>query len=270
MTIATEIVHPGQAFDRIADKYDSVFTDTMIGRLQRHAVWRSAERVFRAGDRVLELNCGTGEDALFLARKGIAVCACDASESMIERSRARMKANSPPTPAEFRVLATEDLRSLPRELLFDGAFSNFAGLNCVPDLSQTASDLARLLRPGAHILLCFAARFCAWEIAHYSLRGNFEKAFRRTGGSARARVGGSLIHVYYPTVKQILCAFRTKFVLRSITGVGLAVPPSSLEPWAQRHPTLMQASYVLDRVLCRVPGLRVLADHMLIHLERAW
>lgn len=270
MSSAIETVHhAGEAFDRIANEYDSIFTHTVVGRLQRRAVWRRAEQTFRRGDRVLELNCGTGEDALFLAHNGISVCACDASAGMIECSRARRLAESPSAQVEFRVLATEDLRTLPGDASFDGAFSNFAGLNCIQDLSQTASELARLLRPGAKLLLCFANRFCAWETAYYSLHGPFQKALRRFGGSAEARVGGCRIRVYYPRVKQVLRAFRPTFTLQSVTGIGVAVPPSYLEHWAERHQRLMHACDEMDRVLGRWPGIRAVGDHILIHLERA-
>lgn len=271
MSAAIDAVHhAGEAFDIIAGQYDSIFTHTLVGRLQRQAVWRSAQRIFRRGDRVLELNCGTGEDALFFARQGISVCACDASPRMIHCGRARMAAELPSAPIDFRVLPTEDLHALQTEFPFDGAFSNFAGLNCMKDLSQTARDLARLLRPGAQLLLCLANRFCAWEILHYSLHGQFRKAARRISGSAAARVGGCSIHVYYPRVRQVLRAFRPAFTLRAITAVGLTVPPSYLDPWATRHARMMRACDALDRVVCGWPGLRILGDHILIHLERAW
>lgn len=261
--------HAGEAFDKIANEYDSMFTETIIGRLQREAVWRSAAKVFRRGDRLLELNCGTGEDARFFSRMGISVYACDASANMIERARARVAADFPSAHLEFRVLGTEDLHTLPAERSFDGAFSNFAGLNCIEDLPQTARELARRLCPGAQLLLCFATRLCAWELAYYLLQGQFQKAFRRIGGSAHARVGGCRIRVYYPTVKQIVRAFRPAFKIRSIVGIGITVPPSYLERWAGRHTKLTRVCNAVDRVICCWRGLRVLGDHVLIHMELA-
>ena len=56
---------------------------------------------------------------------------------------------------DFRVLDTAKLDSLVVDAPFDGAFSNFSGLNCVQDLSQVAGNLARLVKPGARI-------FCVW------------------------------------------------------------------------------------------------------------
>ena len=65
----------GLAFDTLAERYDDMFTNSLICRAQRDAVWSMAIRTFRRGDRILELNCGTGEDALFLAHHGITVLA---------------------------------------------------------------------------------------------------------------------------------------------------------------------------------------------------
>ena len=56
----------------------------MIGRAQRGAVWEILLDIFEEGAHILELNCGTGEDALFLARHDMSVVACDASEGMIQ------------------------------------------------------------------------------------------------------------------------------------------------------------------------------------------
>ena len=69
----------GAAFDRIAQDYDQIFTNSLIGRAQRDAVWKVLTRTFRTNDKILELNCGTGEDAIFLAGNGISVIALDAS-----------------------------------------------------------------------------------------------------------------------------------------------------------------------------------------------
>jgi len=79
----------GRAFDSIAETYDQLFTNSKVGRAQRDVVWQRAAHLFPCGGRILELNCGTGEDAVFLAERGIEVTACDASVLMIHQARAR-------------------------------------------------------------------------------------------------------------------------------------------------------------------------------------
>ena len=85
----------GLAFDSLAERYDDIFTNSLIGRAQRHAVWTVATQTFQRGDHILELNCGTGEDALFLARLGMSVFACDASEKMIAVATRRRAVEAP-------------------------------------------------------------------------------------------------------------------------------------------------------------------------------
>jgi ubiquinone/menaquinone biosynthesis C-methylase UbiE len=269
MTVAAQNLHPaGRAFDAIAKVYDSLFTTSRIGRSQRAAVWRKAATVFRSGNRVLELNCGTGEDALFLARRGIVVYACDASGEMIAQARARKAIEAPSAAVDFNVLCTESLESLSGKC-FDGIFSNFSGLNCVEDLSRTARVLAMLVHPGSQLLICLSTRFCVWEMLHYLLRGEVRKCFRRVGGVAQSSLGGHSVTVYYPTLSSVLKSFRPNFQLRSVTGIGVTVPPSYLEAWAERNEYMFRLCEAADRVICHMPGVRVLGDHMLLHLERA-
>jgi SAM-dependent methyltransferase len=123
-----EVQAASAAFDRMASSYDAVFTESAVGRAQRHVVWDALKRTFRAGQRVLELNCGTGVDALFLAGRGISVLACDASAGMIGVAERRKADRLPPVSAEFRVLRNEDLELLGDAGRFDGVLSNFSGL----------------------------------------------------------------------------------------------------------------------------------------------
>src|ERR1700749_4547215 len=103
--------------------------------------------------RILELNCGTGADALFLARQNIAVVACDSSSRMIEIASRRLCKEDPEAPIHFLELPTEHLARLRPRRPFDGALSNFSGLNCVADIDQAAYELARLLTPHAPLVL---------------------------------------------------------------------------------------------------------------------
>jgi 2-polyprenyl-3-methyl-5-hydroxy-6-metoxy-1,4-benzoquinol methylase len=256
------------AFDSIAKTYDSIFTDSVVGRSQRTAVWKKAVSIFPSGGRILELNCGTGEDALFLARNGFTITACDASPRMIEVARTRKALEAPDAQIEFGVLCTENLDQLRSTQQFDGVFSNFSGLNCVADLSAVATDLLGHLHAGAPLLLCFSTRFCAWETLHYLSHAKFLKAFRRYRGYTHARMDDHTIPVFYPTLDSIRKSFGPQFRLRSVTGIGIVVPPSYMESWARQHRATFRLCEKLERVLNHVPGLRVLGDHMLVHLER--
>jgi SAM-dependent methyltransferase len=254
------------AFDGIAEQYDDIFTRSMIGRAQRGVVWKALLQTFHPGDHILELNCGTGEDALFLAGHGIAVTGYDASEKMIDMARRHKR--SPHAEVRFDTLPTEDLSELQPSNLFDGVFSNFSGLNCVADLDQVCVDLASLVPVGASFLACLSTRYCMMETVWFLLHGSPRKAFRRYRGRTSAIVGQFTVNVRYPLMNELKRSFAPYFKLRSCTGIGVFVPPSYVEPWISRFPHLLNLLRSIDETVSGLPLFRVVGDHMLLRFER--
>jgi SAM-dependent methyltransferase len=259
-------------FDALAERYDDTFTMSKIGQAQRASVWKELEKTFHHGDRILELGCGTGIDACFLAQRGVTVVACDASSQMIEVAQRRTQelTDTGGAAVHLHLLRAEEIVSLKEQGPFDGAFSNFGALNCVTDLRPLAIDLATLLRPGASAMLCLMGSCCAWEIAWHLGQGKPRKAFRRSqhaGVTARLTDEAS-VHVQYPSVRSIARTFLPEFRLKSVKGIGVAVPPSYVEPWVARFPRWFDFCKQTDSVLGRCPGIRALADHILLSFER--
>ena len=255
------------AFDGVAESYDEAFTYSMIGRAQRRSVWARLLAAFPRGSRILEVNCGTGEDARYLVERGRSVVACDASHSMIQVAKRRSPLGDSAN-LEFLHLANEDLGFMPSEKLFDGAFSNFSGLNCLADLRPFASNLADLVKPGGAVLLCLWSRVCVAEFFWYLLRGQARKACRRFPGKATAKIGDVTIPVSYPTVSDVRRAFAPWFQLRSRSAVGLFVPPSYVEQWMSMHPRILARLEQLDEFSADWPIFRDAGDHVLLELVR--
>ncbi len=266
-------------FDALAARYDETFTSSKIGRAQRTAVWKELAKAFNPGDRTLEIGCGTGVDACFLAQRGVRVIACDSSSQMIDVTTRRVQEKGVQKLVTPLVLRAEEIASLPGTLpetlsgneLFDGAFSNFGVLNCVGDLRRLALDLAALLKPGATALLCWMGPCCMWEMVWYLIHGQQAKAFRRLhrDGVSAKLADGAFVRVRYPSVEHLAGTFAPEFRLKAVKGVGIAVPPSYVELWAQRHPRLFKLGERADSMMGRVPGIRLLADHVLVRLQRA-
>jgi SAM-dependent methyltransferase len=253
----------GKGFDSLAGDYDVQFTASRLGVLLRGAVQRRLDARFAAGDRVLEMACGTGEDAVHLGRRGVRVVATDASEMMIERARVKVAAAGLAGLIETRRLAIENLESLAGP--FDGAVSNFGGLNCVADLAGLGRTLGDLVRPGGLVLLCVMGPFVPWEWAGFLFRGEPGKTFRRL---RRGGVEWRGITVRYPAPAALRRAFAPAFRPLRLSAVGALLPPTEWESWAGRHPRLLAALARWERRLETVPPLPWLADHYLLELER--
>jgi SAM-dependent methyltransferase len=258
--------HCAQTYwDGVAETYDQVFPETLIGRVQRDAVWREIGRVFQPGQRILELNCGTGIDAVYLAGKSVRVLACDISQRMIALASSRAVAAGVSHLIDFRVLPTEEISQLAAEQPFDGVFSNFSGLNCVADHSAVARNLASVLRPGAYALFCMMGRLVPLEVAWFLVRGRLDKVTERWRGSSRNH---DSVAVHVPSVRAMAKAFAPEFRLKNWKGVGVAVPPSSLDYLARRIPRTINLLASVDRWVACVPGLRNLADCVLLQFQR--
>ena len=267
---ATSLPAAALAFDAVAERFDERFGAWLSVAAQRRAVRAALAAAFPAGARVLEVGGGTGEDALWLARQGYDVLLTDASPAMVRVAGAKLagepRARAEVSPAEELVHLAGRLRAQGVEP-FDGAFSNFAGLNCVADLSPVARGLARLVRSGGAALLVLFGPFPPGEVVVETLRGRFRSAFRRLArGEVPARLGGRDFVVRYYRPAEVDRAMGPWFRPVARCGIGVFVPPSAAEPWISRHPAFVRTLEAMDRAASR--PLALLGDHLLFHFER--
>ena len=251
------------AFDEFAADYDREFTNSLIGSRMRRAVWNRFPLHFAAGQRILELNCGTGEDAVYLARQGVSVFATDVSRGMIDFAALKARRHGLGDKIHFERLGWGDLDDLPLAE-FDGALSNFGGLNCVEHADSALAALARRLRPGAHVLLCVMGPWCPWEWIWYLLHGDPGRAFRRF----RSPVEWRGIRVSYPSLPAMRRWLRPDFAILRVGAIGTLLPPSYAEAWALRHRKLVGFLDGCERRLEALPPLPWFADHYLMELRR--
>lgn len=251
------------AYDAIAADYDAqVQGDAwMRAILQKHYA-----RVFAAGDRVLDVGCGTGIDVIALARAGIHVVAIDGSGAMIDRLHRKTADAAIKQLIETHVLEIRELSHLD-EAPFDGLISAFASLSTLPDLAQFADDAARLVRPGGHVVLHMLNRFSFWEWLGYLARMDW-RAARRVGKlqTRTFTIGGqSVPHTLYFADDAYRRYFAARFGCRAAYALGALRPPHTV----RRLPPALVAT--LERLDARVgawPLLRNAGRFFVLDLER--
>jgi len=282
-----------QPFDSLAPTYDDSFTHTKIGQHLRGRVQARLDRQFQAGDHVLELGCGTGEDALHLAKRGVRVLATEVSSAMLSATRAKT-AGEPLVTVE-RV----DLRALPlnpfpswrgafgsaclpfslREKgpgdegqMFDGAFANFGPVNVLGDRRPLAGWLAERVKPGGIVGLGVMGPLCLWEIVWHGLHLDFETALRRLDGRAVFQANDSAegINIYYPSIARLTREFAPHFRRVHVEAVGLFLPPSDVYGMVEKRARLLRILTVLDDRWSSIAPLARLADHYWIEFERVF
>ncbi len=210
------------------------------------------------------MNCGTGEDAVYLAQLGAQVLATDVAAAMVEITRTKARRAGVESRVRVQRLAWEDLDSL-QEGAFDGVLSNFGGLNCVDSIASIRTPLAARLRPGAIAMLCIMGPLVPWEWLWYLVHGQPRRAFRRL------RPGGLLWHdarIRYPSIVSARRALSPDFRVLRVSAIGALLPPPYTEACAQRYPRLLGRLDAWERRLEAMPPLPWLADHYLLELER--
>lgn len=121
----------------------------------------------QAGERVLDLGCGTGDIAAAIAASGADVVGVDASPAMIASARARFPEQ------DFRIA---DAAELSFEEAFDAVFSH-AVLHWVTRPADAARGIARALKPGGRLVAEFGGhRNCA------ALEAGFAQALLQVAG----------------------------------------------------------------------------------------
>ncbi|MBL7938111.1 MAG: class I SAM-dependent methyltransferase [Flavobacteriales bacterium] len=251
--------------------YDREFTFSRIGMVQRRMVWGYLDTMLSMpGMNVLELNCGTGTDAVHLARNGHRVMATDISEEMLKVAREKARQFGVEDRIDHVRLGFEDLPLLATPPM-DLVLSNFGGFNCIdaPHLSRLADPIANALKPGGRFIAVVMPDRCLAETVHYFFRGNWKEAFRRgRHDPVWAALSGTGAVTWYHSPRMMIDAFHDRFRVVNVRPIGLFVPPTFLENRIGHRGKFLER---LARWDARTAGWRWTAryaDHYLIDLER--
>jgi ubiquinone/menaquinone biosynthesis C-methylase UbiE len=248
------------SFLAAAGSYDRDFSAIPLVRSLRGRVVRIGMKEFRPGGTLLEIGCGTGDDALLLARAGFSVTATDASPEMLRL--ATVKTVSDRNRIRLLPLDAADLSSL-GEQTFDGIFSNFGPLNCIEDLSRFFSQAHRTLAPGGTLVLCLIGRWSPWEIGGFLIRGEGRKALRRLAPPpVRVSVAGMTVPTWYHPASSVIGAARPCFMLVRSEGLNVISPPPSSTRFAEAYPLLTRALRGFEGVLGGIRPMSRLGDHV--------
>lgn len=273
-----------EAFSKQSSVFDSLEEKNEILQWMRAEVHTHCLHHFKPGDQVLELNCGTGIDAIFFAEHGMHVHATDLSEAMLDELRnkiAKKKLSDKISVQQCSftdisvavvagketMLHAERSRRVAGQKKFNHIFSDFGGLNCVQDIEQVISQFKNLLQPDGTVTLVIMPPVCPWEIL-LAIKGNFKTAFRRfKKNGADSNVEGIHFKTYYFSPSRIINAFGNDYRKLSLKGLGCFTPPPYLEKFPKQFPRLFKFLTRLDKNLAaRFPFNRC-ADHFILTMQ---
>lgn len=257
-----------RAFDAAAPHYEERFNALPATRRVRSIMWQTYLRHFQPGMKLLELNCGTGVDAVMLGQRGIHVHATDISEGMIEEVRKKIAESNLQAFVTTGLLPFDDIGRL-AGYQFDGACSNFGGLNCLKDLRPIALDLSELIPARGTVILCLMTDFALWESISFLLRGRFRDACRRrTKQGVWVNVHNHKVRTFYYSPKKVLEAFAPYFSCVEIGGLNIFTPPPTSARAYKLLGRFARLLELLDDIVYRTPPFSRMGDHFYVVLRR--
>lgn len=257
------------AFDSVAADYDGPRGNNALIQEMRQEMWNWLDATFAPRSRLIDIGCGTGLDAIRMARLGHEVTATDWSPQMIRRTADRAEHENLLDRVRAEVIGAHELQRLPSSAGYDGAYSNLGPLNCVPDLRDVAAECARLIKPGGSLVFTVIGRICPWEIAHYARRRQWTRLkIRFAPDVVPVGMNRHTIWTRYYGPREFYRAFRQHFALTHHRGLCVFAPPPYLTWVRERHPRWHERLWSLDRRVAGWPVLRALGDHFLIVMRK--
>lgn len=255
-------------FDNAAQNYDTSFTDSVIGTLQRNLVYQHFSEILKESQlkTILEINCGTGEDAIWLAKQNFEITATDISQAMIAIAKSK-------TTLDNLVFKVADIKTIAKDFVankFDLIFSNFGGLNCLSkaELASFFKNTSALLNENGKMVLVIMPKNTTWEQLYFLLKLDFKNIFRRKKELAIANVNGENVATYYYNPKDIVNLANANFEIKQLKPIGFLIPPSYLEPFFKKRPKLISFLNTLEQSLKNLSWFSKYADHYLIVLQK--
>ena len=257
------------AFNKQAVLFDELYSGDTIIKYKRERVRDHILKLLRPHSRILELNSGTGDDAIFLAKKGHTIHATDISVLMqnLLAEKARQFRLQKSISCELRSFT--DLENLTDKGPYDMIFSNFAGLNCTNQLERVLQSLNHLLKPGGIVTMVILPKFCLWEFL-LLFKGKFKTALRRFSGKkgTKAHIEGEYFRCWYYNPSFIKKHLRNTFTMIGLEGLCCIVPPSYLHGFAEKHPSVFSRLLKQEEKLKTKWPWKIIGDYYIISFRK--
>ncbi len=257
------------AFTKQSAIFDELYAANKIIQYKRDRVRAQVNRFIAPGSRILELNAGTGEDAVYFAGQGHKVHATDISNGMLQKLEEKVAAYNLRDCVTTEQCSFTELANLKDRRPYDHIFSNFAGLNCTGDLQGVLRSFDLLLVSGGYVTLVLLPPFCLWESLQ-ALRGQFKLASRRFNASkgSKANVEGVSFTCWYYKPSFVINALKDRYRLMALEGLCTIVPPSYFEHFADKHPATYKKMVNLENWLCDKWPWKYIGDYYIITLKK--
>lgn len=206
-------------WDKYALDYQNLLVKDTIYYLTKEIIHRMVDNAVGVEEKnnfkVLDVNCGTGNDFPFFFERGWKVVGCDGSAGMLNKAYEKYESYTKKGQMKLYQGMIESLEENDFNLgQFDLIFSVTGGFAYVNDeqLEKINRELINFLKPGGKMVIAHLNRFCLPEFLHRIYR--LKNPFLRSGKIIKVKIkneehkmhlrsAGQLRKLYSPVLKEI-------------------------------------------------------------------
>ncbi len=257
------------AFTKQSEIFDQLYSGNTIIKYKRERVREHIQLYLAPQSRILELNAGTGEDAVYFGSQSHKVHATDLSEGMLKELKKKINEKHLEENISTEQCSFTDLENLKDKGPYNYIFSNFAGLNCTDKLDDVLRSLKPLLEPHGYLTMVILPPFCLWETL-LLFKGKFKTAFRRFNGGkgVEAHIEGVFFKCWYYKPSFVIENLKNDFDFVHLEGLCTIVPPSYIENFAEKYPRMFKFLVRLEKKLKTRWPWKYIGDYYIITFRK--
>lgn len=253
-------------FSEIYDEYEELNKSNYVDQYMRNQVYRHVGKYISHSSGLLEINAGSGIDALYFASRGHTVLATDIahkSGAYIMDKATRFKLPN----LCFKRLSFGELHQLLPEQ-FEYIYSNFGGLNCTPNLPAVLGSIENLLVRDGYATLVVLNKNYIWDWLRI-LKFRRKKAFyRRSTRPIYANIKSQKIRVFYYSPREFVRLLPDSMKVVNIEPLSTFYPNVN-HPWLTKYPRLIKSLLRVENLFLKLrTSPFFISDYFIITLQK--
>ena len=253
-----------KGFSNISHHYEKLEKTSSLINWMRKRIRSHVLKELKPNAEILEINCGSGIDAVFFAKKSFKVHATDIAPGMVDYVKAKIKTNNLKDKLTCKKLSFNDLNQIQLNK-FDHIFSNFGGLNCSSEeeLQEVFNSFKQALIPSGKITLVIMPKICIWEFLKI-FKGD-KTAFRRLSNKGvLANIEGEQVLTFYHSSTRIKKLLKKDFDNFKIENICFLAPTGNRVDFPKEYPLLFKVLNSIDGISNKIPFLQGYGDYYII------
>ncbi len=261
---SVEKININKGFSKISHQYEALEKTNGLVNWMRKRVRTHLLKELTPNAKILEINCGTGIDAVFLAKKNYQILATDIADDMLAYVKDKIEKNKLEHNISYKKLSFTDLNILQPQK-FNHIFSNFGGLNCSSkkELQTVFNSFNDLLLPNGKITLVIMPKICLWEFLRI-FKGK-KSAFRRLQkNGVTANIKSENVQTYYYSSKIVIKMLQDNFSDFKVENICFFAPTGNRNDFPVKHPKLFRFLVKFDVISNKIPFLQGYGDYFIL------